>query len=243
MLKRIKRPSWTLIFSIVAILGLIGLRAFTQAGLWISEADRPGKMDVIVCLNGSERVKKAAELYHQGLAPKVILTAGKDKKDLVRMGIPENRITLAEWPMTTFQEALAVASIDHRSPFRSAIVVTDPFHIERVRWTFNHVFKGKPIRFEVVSSDFPFVKKHWWKDKMSRFYVFSEISKLTYYEVVHGLLRVDQEPPWVVALKHRYQQWLLDLCQKGTGLAAFSPDRSTGLLINENQLATDLKFS
>lgn len=49
----------------------------------------------------------------------------------------------------------------------------------------------------------------WWKEKMSRFYVLSEISKLAYYQVVHGLLRIDREPPWVVAFKHRYEQWLL----------------------------------
>jgi hypothetical protein len=47
---------------------------------------------------------------------------------------------------------------------------------------------------------------------MSRYYVFSEISKLAYYQVVHGIFRIAQEPPWVAEFKHRYEQWLLALC-------------------------------
>ena len=61
----LKTPKWFLISFLAAILILFGLRAFTMAGLWVAEADRPGKVDVIVCLNGSERIKKTAELYHQ----------------------------------------------------------------------------------------------------------------------------------------------------------------------------------
>lgn len=64
ILKRFKRPSWMLISFTTAILLIDGLESFYSGGIWVAEADRPGKVDVIVCLNGPERVKKAAELTH-----------------------------------------------------------------------------------------------------------------------------------------------------------------------------------
>lgn len=209
MLKGIQKPSWTLIVFLSALLLLMGLRAFTGAGLWVAEADRPGKVDVIVCLNGSARIKKAAELYHKGLAPKVILTAGKEKKDLTQLGVPEKSITLAEWPMTTYQEALAVASMDHHSPIRSAIVVSDPYHLKRVRWTFEQVFRDSPIKLFFVSSDFPWNGQGWWREKQSRILVALEISKMGYYRLVHGLMGLADDPPWTITLKKRYETFLV----------------------------------
>ncbi len=209
MLMKFKRPSWMLIFFTAAILLLVGLRAFTVAGLWLAESDRQGKVDVIICLNGSERIKKTAELYHKGLAPKVILTAGNNKKDLVQLGISENRITLAEWPMTTYQEALAVASMDHLSKIRSAIVVTDPYHLKRVRWTFRHVLNDSQVKLYFISSDLPWNGKDWWREKQSRILVALEISKMGYYRLVHGLMGLDDDPPWTITLKQRYEKFLI----------------------------------
>jgi uncharacterized SAM-binding protein YcdF (DUF218 family) len=205
----LKTPKWLLLSFLAAIFILVGLRAFTRAGLWVAEADRPGKAEVIVCLDGTERIKKAAELYHQGLAPKVILTAGKDKKDLVQLGIPENRITLAEWPTTTYQEALAVKSMVHPSGMRSAIVVSDPYHLKRVRWTFRQVLKDAPVKWYFVSSDMPWDGRGWWREGQTRVVVALEISKMAYYRVVHGLMGLDDDPPWTLALKRSYERLLI----------------------------------
>ncbi len=209
VLKIFKKTRWLLIFSMAAVFILAGLRAFTMAGLWVAEADRPGKVDVIVCLNGSERVKKAAELYHQGLAPKVILTAGKDKKDLAQLGIPEKHIALAEGPMTTYQEALAVKAMLPFSGVRSAIVISDPYHLKRVRWTFRQVLKDSRVKFYFVSSDLPWEGQGWWREGQSRVPVALEISKIVYYRLVHGLMGLDNDPPWTLTLKHRYEKFLI----------------------------------
>ena len=209
MLMKFKRPSWMLISFTTVILLLVGLRAFTLAGLWVAEGDRLGKADLIICLNGSERIKKTAELYHKGLAPKILLTAGKDKKDLTQLGIPEMCVTLAEWPMTTYQEALAVASMDHLSQIHSAIVVTDPYHLKRVRWTFRHVLNDSPVKLYFISSDLPWNGKDWWREKQSRILVALEISKMGYYRLVHGLMGLDDDPSWTITLKQRYEKLLI----------------------------------
>ena len=209
VLNILKTPKWLLISFLAAIFVLVGLKAFTMAGLWVAEADRPGEVDVIVCLNGSERIKKTAELYHQGLAAKVILTAGKDKKALIQLGIPEKRITLAEWPMTTYQEALAVKPMVRLSGMRSAIVVSDPYHLKRVRWTFRQVLKDSQVKWYFVSSGLPWDGKGWWREGQSRVVVALEISKIVYYRLVHGLMGLDDDPPWTLTLKRRYEKFLI----------------------------------
>jgi hypothetical protein len=118
------------------------------------------------------------------------------------------RITLAPGPKTTYQEALAAAPILREKGYRSALVVTDPYHLRRVRWTFLHVFKNQPIDMVFVASDMPWKGEGWWKDKEEKFLVYSEASKLAWYWLAHGLLRMTDDPPWSIELKHRYQAWL-----------------------------------
>jgi len=48
-----------------------------------------------------------------------------------------------------------VAPILRERGYRSALVVTDPYHLRRVRWTFRHVFKNQPINLVFVASDMP----------------------------------------------------------------------------------------
>ena len=75
-------------------------RGWVNLGNWLANADEPRASDVIVCLSAIERIKKAADLYHKGLAPKIILTAAIEKKGLTSLGVPEDRITPAPGPPT-----------------------------------------------------------------------------------------------------------------------------------------------
>ena len=36
----------------------------------------------------------------------------------------------------------------------------------------------------------------------------SEASKLAWYWLAHGLLRMTDDPPWSIELKRRYESWL-----------------------------------
>jgi hypothetical protein len=90
----------------IALIGICLLIAYTlflgwvNLGTWLANADEPRASEVIVCLSDIERIKKAANLYHQGLAPQIILTAAKEKKGLTGLGVPEERITPAPRPLT-----------------------------------------------------------------------------------------------------------------------------------------------
>jgi len=200
---------------IMTFIGGVGWYGYQNVGFWLAQNDDLQKAEVVVCLGGPERDRKAAELYHQGYSQDLIVTAEKTKDNLTKLKVPGAAITLAPWPKTTYQEALAVAPLIKEKGYHTALVITDPFHIRRVRWTFTHVFEKQPVQFEFVSSDLPFIRDRWWKNKMSRFYVLSEVSKITYYRVVHGLLGIKQEPPWVMDLKHRYEHQLRAWCLAG----------------------------
>jgi uncharacterized SAM-binding protein YcdF (DUF218 family) len=196
------------LLSITLLLVFWTVYAWTHLGTWLVAADLPEKADVIVCLGGVERVKKSAALFHQGLAPLIILTVSRTKKPLTDLGVPENRIILAPGPTTTYEEALAVAPILDRLNCRSVLVVSDPFHLRRVRWTFTHVLANQSVKLIFASSDFPWKEEGWWKDEQEKFFVYSELTKIGYYRLAHGLLGIGEEPAWIVDLKKRYQVWL-----------------------------------
>ena len=201
-------------FRTIALIGICLLiayalfRGWVNLGAWLARSDVPKKSEVIVCLSDIERIKKAANLYHEGFAPQIILTVEKEKKGLTTLGVPEDRITLAPGPRTTYQEALAVAPILREKGYRSALIVTDPYHLRRVHWTFRHVFKNQPNNMVFVASDMPWKGEGWWTHKEEKIWVYSEVSKLAWYWLAHGLLRMTDDPPWSIELKHRYQAWL-----------------------------------
>ena len=177
-------------------------------GTWLAKADEPKASDVIVCLGSIERIKKAAKLYHDGLAPQIILTVAKEKKGLTSLGVPADRITLASSPKTTYQEALIVAPILRERGYRSALIVTDAYHLRRVRWSFRHVFKNEPIDMIFVASDKPWKGEGWWQQKEERLTAYSEVSGLVWYWLAHGLMGMSDDPSWAIELKHRYKAWL-----------------------------------
>ena len=110
-------------------------------------------------------------------------------------------------PQTTYQDALFSVPLLHKGKYRSALIVTNPYHLYRVRWTFHQVLNNSSVHLLFVSTDLAW-NKDWWKDKKSRFYVISEVSKIGYYWILQGLLRIEEDPPWAIELKTRYEKWL-----------------------------------
>jgi uncharacterized SAM-binding protein YcdF (DUF218 family) len=134
----------------------------------------------------------------------------RDKKALTDKGVAAERIFLVPGPKTTFQEALMVSPVVRRMGVRSALIVTDPFHLRRVRWTFHKVLRDRDLEMIFTASDFPLPRTRWWEDREVKFYTYSEVSKLIWYRVSYGLLNRVEDPHWAGALKQPYQRWLWD---------------------------------
>jgi len=75
-----------------------------------------------------------------------------------------------------------------QTPIRSVIVVSDPYHMRRARWTYRLVLGDSvkllmaPVPFELS----PY-RHEWWTDKESRKMVRHEYSKILYYYLKYRL--------------------------------------------------------
>jgi uncharacterized SAM-binding protein YcdF (DUF218 family) len=120
-----------------------------------STVDEARPADVIVVLGAAEyrgrpspvleaRLNHALFLYLQNLAPRILTTGGKGGDPsftegevahayLARHGVPSEAILVESEGETTVQSIAAAAEIMRRMNLRSCIVVSDGYHIYRVK--------------------------------------------------------------------------------------------------------------
>jgi uncharacterized SAM-binding protein YcdF (DUF218 family) len=148
-------------FVILALLGLGILLAFASLCL---EIDRFGRTDLaqpadaIVVLGAlvlpdgqpgpdlSVRTQHAVALYQAGLAPHLICTGGVKDEPVsaaavsrafaISLGVPQEVILLADGSANTEEDAQQVARVMAQHGWRSAIVVSHPLHMYRVKLFF-----------------------------------------------------------------------------------------------------------
>ena len=117
--------------------------------------DEARPADVIIILGAAEyrgrpspilkaRLDHALNLYHRRLALRILTTGGAGgdpvftegevaRDYLMRRGVPSESISVDEQAETTAQSALTVAEMMRRMNLRSCIIVTDGYHIFRVK--------------------------------------------------------------------------------------------------------------
>lgn len=142
--------------ALLAIVGL-GIKLFSIADAIRKQSniDEAQPADVILVLGAAEyrgrpspileaRLNHALFLYRQGLAPKIITTGGKGgdpvfsegevgRAYLSRHGIPSEAIIVESEGETTVHSTAAAAEIMRRMDMQSCIVVSDGYHIYRVK--------------------------------------------------------------------------------------------------------------
>jgi uncharacterized SAM-binding protein YcdF (DUF218 family) len=178
-----------------AVLGL-----YCAAG-WLSAADPPQQADAIVVLGGGfERPFQAADLYRQGFAPKIYISAPAREhqyrmldaagipypreEDVVRevllkKGVPADAIELlGNNLISTAAEAQAArAWFAGRAP--RLLVVTSPYHVRRARMIFADALPAASIR--MIASSYDPLPPSWWKDQSAARNVLLELPKIAYY--------------------------------------------------------------
>ena len=117
--------------------------------------DRARASDAIVVLGAAQyvgrpspvlraRLDHALELWQRGLAPKLIFTGGTGTGDTtseaavsrnyaLQRGVPDTAILMENEGRTTRESLAAVSTIMHARQMHSAILVSDPFHMLRLR--------------------------------------------------------------------------------------------------------------
>lgn len=136
-----------------ALAGYIGYVSVRIAGQSTRDEARPA--DVILVLGAAEyrgrpspvlkaRLEHALELYRKGLAPRILTTGGAGgdpffteggvgRAWLVSQGVPSEAIIVEMRGETTMQSTAASAEIMRRMGLNSCIVVSDGYHIYRVK--------------------------------------------------------------------------------------------------------------
>jgi uncharacterized SAM-binding protein YcdF (DUF218 family) len=112
--------------------------------------DAEQKLDLIICLGGNVRVRqeKSLKLYKEKYAQKLLLT-NQSPDYFLKNGVSSSNVYVTDVPKNTFAEAQYCHKFMKEHKIGSALVVSDWWHLRRVRWSFETVFQGagKKIRY------------------------------------------------------------------------------------------------
>ncbi|WP_238652132.1 YdcF family protein [Paenibacillus piscarius] len=157
------------------------------AGRFLPLSEAPKQADVIIVLSGGAgRVEQGVKLYEEGYAPKLLLSnseeitgpAGDMRETALSLGIPEGAILTEDAAESTYQNAQLTLPMMKQHGFKSAIVVSSDFHMRRVKFIFNHVYKKSGIELTYIGADSGYNAKAWWGDRYSRETTFNEYIKM-----------------------------------------------------------------
>ena len=189
---------------VVFFVGAIGAAAgLGYVAGWLRAGDQPQKADAILVLSGDyARPFQAADLYRQGLAPKVYVSvpardaqyrlldeAGIDfpreeeimRQVLRKKGVPAGVIEFfGKDSISTAAEAQAARALFAKGAPK-LLVVTSPYHLRRARMTFSDALPAADIRVIATSYD-PF-PQWWWQEQRAARNVLLELAKITYYKL------------------------------------------------------------
>jgi uncharacterized SAM-binding protein YcdF (DUF218 family) len=127
----------------------------------------PVTADVIIVLGGGvhERPVRAAELFRQHVAPRILCTgAGDDvinRDILLKLGVPQTAIELESDSLTTRENALFSGRLLRAENVHRAILVTTWYHSRRALKTFEHFVPD--IKFYSRPSYYAFDRVDWSK--------------------------------------------------------------------------------
>jgi uncharacterized SAM-binding protein YcdF (DUF218 family) len=187
------RRKWFLKFAAAFFALLLFLSAalyfFPQTFLCVDSG--PAKADVIIVLGGGvthERPQRAAELFLQHTAPRIVVSgAGDDiinRHLMILAGVPPADIQLESKSKTTRENALFSYQLMRTQNVHSAIIVTSWYHSRRALNTFEHFAPG--IKFYSRPSYFNFSRSSHWDKEFFR-HVYFEYAKLPEYLLRYGV--------------------------------------------------------
>ena len=180
--------------------------AWVAAAALVERASLP-RADALVVMSGSaayvERARRAAELYHEGRAPRVILTddnvrgpwseargtnplfVERAREELLRAGIPAESVeVLPGVVVNTYEEAVAARAYAERTKLHSLLFVTSAYHTRRALWTLRRAFRGSGVEVGVEpvepGAQTP-TPATWWLSRRGWRAVALEYPKLVYY--------------------------------------------------------------
>jgi uncharacterized SAM-binding protein YcdF (DUF218 family) len=147
----------------VSLFAVALLWVFPHELLCIDDGER--RADVLVVLGGgmAERHRRAAELFHEGVAPRILVTGnGKAEtriQELTKAGVPEQAIQ-EEWRATSTKDnALLAIPLLRENRAKAVVIVTSWYHSRRALQCFRHF--APDIQFYSRPSYWAFARADW----------------------------------------------------------------------------------
>ena len=164
---------------------LLALAAFLFPQKLLTLDSGPVKADVLVVLGGglNERPERAAELFKEGVALKVLVSGTGDceanAQCLVRNGVPKGAITLEDNSVSTLENAEFSVPMLRRMGARRVIIVTSWYHSRRALACFRHF--GPEIIFYSRPTYFGYQRRDWGKHDIGGELKFEYLKLLGYW--------------------------------------------------------------
>src|SRR5271163_2240643 len=174
------------LLAILAVLLVIGVVVFRNAGHWLVREDPLGKADVIVVLSGGLpfRAEGAASVFKSGYAPAVWVSkpggpqeelaalgihfVGEEEYNreiLVQEGVPDSAIEIfPDFIANTQDEVEEIAREMRRDGKHTVIIVTSPQHTRRVKALWRKLVGDDPRVIVRAAAGDPFDADHWWRN-------------------------------------------------------------------------------
>jgi uncharacterized SAM-binding protein YcdF (DUF218 family) len=175
------------------------LRSATS--LWIV-SDPLTHADAIVILGGDSQARplRAAELYRQGLADRVLISqtaevelvavgatlsdAELNRSALLKLGVPSDAIaSFGSTNKNTMEEALALKEWAKRNAASAFIIPAEIFSARRVRWIFDRVLAGSAVAIVPSFEPAGYTRNEWWKKEQGVTAFKNEFKKYIYYRL------------------------------------------------------------
>ena len=150
MLRLLWRALLVPVLVVAVYLGWIAVQIHKQSSI-----DEARRADVIIIMGAAEyrgkpspvlraRIDHALELWKRNLAPRILTTGGAGgdpvytegevaRNYLVRQGVPSEAIMVESEGSSTWQSTAIAAEMMRRTNLKSCIVVSDAYHIFRVK--------------------------------------------------------------------------------------------------------------
>lgn len=201
--KWLKRLVWTLgsVLLLFLLLFLFRVPILRGIGNFLIEEDPSSQADLAFVLGGNslDRGKKAAALYQEGMVPKMVCL-GANVPSVLRAfdidsseseisarivrneGVPAQDVRVLEKGRSTKEEAAVAFRYCKRKGVDTAIVLSDKFHLRRVRYVFEPRFESSETHlvFRGASSS-RYKESEWWRSEEGMIMVNNEYMKWLYY--------------------------------------------------------------
>lgn len=184
-------PTWLKFLLALLSLPAVALFTYLTLGFWVAlPAELPGHVDAVVVLGGDAgtggRYARGRDLVLAGYSERLILIhpSVSERKDAA-VKVPRVEIIDSFAAHNSWGEAKTVRARMEAEGLRSVMVVSDPPHMLRLRYTWGSIFRGSDLDYNLIATSPPWWSDWgWWQNRTAAIFVRNEVLKLGYY-VVH----------------------------------------------------------